>query len=885
MTTAREILTLLGANEDDHFAVGQVDSSTPTRLADVDMAVMACPPNSNTYFAINPTSERETKGRADQTTRWLAISADLDAKPGGLETEQNCHEVIDALSGILGSEPTALIHTGHGLQPIWGLEGADDLTLAEREAARLRWISLVKHVASLCGGKVDGTFNLDRLHRAPETMNVKREPHVPTSAETPGGSPVSVLRLQEACDEYDIPETPLDEVGDAEPIATWAFAERTCPYVTKMISGWASDNPPARHPWLLASSVRLSAAHRRGCITEADHVAARELLEQRFLTLLKRAGEARDPSPNEFPSAWREGVRKVETKTADGLADELGNHTCTDEKNAHGTDGTKEIGFYASGPYGHHFANERLKDEWLYVVNIGWHEWDGTRWKRQDEGQLVPIALDFIRQEMHAEIDRGEHGVDAVIKKMQRYKEFGQTLTLIRAAATATALRARAEDLDSHEGLLNCANGVLNLETGELGPHDPALLLTKTTGTDYIADFTHPDWDKAISALPDDDCRAYLQRYIGAAATGERDREAPILFQQGDGENGKTTVMEALAESLGEYSALVPDKLLDGSGNDHDTLWMTLRGVRLAYFEELPEDHVLPIARVKKLANTSTITGRYMKKDYVTFPATHSLVGNTNYAPIVRETDHGTWRRLAMMPYPFTFTGDKADPTIKRRLRNKQQQSAVLAWFAAGARIWYLADRRIGDMPEAVAEATKEWKAESDPLAAFIGESIIFTGDDSDRVLVAELLDYFNRSLATGSKAWSQTLFSRRLKAHSMIKEAGAVVDRGHRNQEKRALTRTRWNESAPGAPGYFATSRGESSSEKYRHNPAHPAQTPNPPTNHENGQNPATKKNDAETLFCSVCAVALCEADVIVGSDRCSPCDEANSPNRKATK
>ena len=126
----------------------------------------------------------------------------------------------------------------------------------------------------------------------------------------------------------------------------------------------------------------------------------------------------------------------------------------------------------------------------------------------------------------------------------------------------------------------------------------------------------------------------------------------------------------AIRHAVGDYGVLLPDKLLAGRGDEHETIWMPLRGARFAYMEELPEDHVLPVARIKKLADTPEMSGRLIGKDHVTWAATHTIVISTNYLPVVKETDHGTWRRLAMVNYPFTFTGDAKDATLKKRLKN-----------------------------------------------------------------------------------------------------------------------------------------------------------------------------------------------------------------------
>ncbi len=79
----------------------------------------------------------------------------------------------------------------------------------------------------------------------------------------------------------------------------------------------------------------------------------------------------------------------------------------------------------------------------------------------------------------------------------------------------------------------------------------------------------------------------------------------------------------------------------------------------------------------------------------------------TNYLPRVDEFDWETWRRLAMVDFPFRYrkpheeletpTDRAGDPGLRHRLRQggggRGRQEAVLAWLVEGAKQWYKPDR------------------------------------------------------------------------------------------------------------------------------------------------------------------------------------------------
>lgn len=473
-------------------------------------------------------------------------------------------------------------------------------------------------------------------------------------------------------------------------------------------------------------------------------------------------------------------------------------------------------------PLGRKMASEAMAGRFIFVTNLGWHRWDGIRWAACHEDDMVIVAADWAEGWIISLVKSGA-GAD-VIKSALRYRDVGMVRQLLAGAKTATELLVAAEHLDAHEGLLNCNNGVLDLRSGTLLPHDPQLFLTKTTGVDFVLGATHPDWTKALAALPDDDTAAWVQVHVGAAATGETDRSGPIAFHRGDGENGKTSVIGAIRQAFGDYAVLLPDKLLAGRGDEHDTLWMPLRGARLAYMEELPEDHVLPVARIKKLADTPELTGRLIGKDYVTWNATHTIVVSTNYMPRVSETDHGTWRRLVMIAYPHTFTGDLKDATLKKRLKGRAQQEAVLAWIVEGALNWYANQRDLTPLTPTIIQATEEWREDGDAIAMFVRNELHPTGSERDRIPVAELLERFNVIRPTGSQAWSATLFGQRLKAHHLVKSVTCGVNRGHRNREPMALTGVIWKASAQGAHTHPRDSELSPRDRSLWIDPAHPA-------------------------------------------------------------
>ncbi len=424
-----------------------------------------------------------------------------------------------------------------------------------------------------------------------------------------------------------------------------------------------------------------------------------------------------------------------------------------------------------------------LRERFCWAGPLGWLGWDGRRWSEIPE----PVVVDAVRQhfiELHAREARG--GAD-----QDRLRELTRLLSRSRITAvtalTQGVVRKDPRAFDAAPDLLNVANGVVDLRTGKLRAHDPKLLLTKLSPVEYRPGANCDDWQQALEVLPED-VRDYMQVRLGQAATGHAPPDDVLPVLMGGGENGKTAFLGAVSRALGDYAVLVSDRVLFSSADAHPTDLVDLRGARLALIEETPEARRLNVARLKKVVGTPEITARRIRQDPITFTTTHSLFVTTNYRPVVEETDHGTWRRLALVRFPFTFRkpGDRllsdhdrrADPGLRERVKTSAQvQQAVLRWLVEGARRWYVTDRVMPCPPAAVVCDTRAWRIEADFVLAFLDERLVI--DPDSNIQTTDLLSEFNAWLAErGQREWGDRTFSARFRDHDAVTGASILDGR-----------------------------------------------------------------------------------------------------------
>ncbi len=117
----------------------------------------------------------------------------------------------------------------------------------------------------------------------------------------------------------------------------------------------------------------------------------------------------------------------------------------------------------------------------------------------------------------------------------------------------------RKQELDSHKYLFNCENGVIDLKTGELLPHDRDFLFTKISSVAYQKDADCPNWKTFLESIfideqgqPNYEIIDFMQKAIGYSLTGDT-TEQVMFFLFGNGRNGKSTFINTVQQPLGDY--------------------------------------------------------------------------------------------------------------------------------------------------------------------------------------------------------------------------------------------------------------------------------------------------------------------------------------------
>jgi P4 family phage/plasmid primase-like protien len=437
-------------------------------------------------------------------------------------------------------------------------------------------------------------------------------------------------------------------------------------------------------------------------------------------------------------------------------------------------------------------AEQALSGRFCWASGLGWLSWTGRVWKevpdvdpveavRQWAGSRYDGVLAEQAKDKAANLSAKINGWRGVLARAK----LQGLVTLSRGIET---VQREAADFDGDPDILAVENGVIDLRTGNLNPFDSAESVTKMAGAEYRPGYRHPKWEQALSALPKS-VHGFYQDRMGQALTGYPVPDDKLIISYGGGSNGKSTVVNIIKAALGSYGQQISDRVILAANDAHPTELMDLRGVRYAVLEETPEARHLNVTRLKAVVGTESITARRIRQDSVTFSATHSLFINTNFKPVVAESDHGTWRRLALLTFPYTYRlpheelrGEydvRGDLSLKYAHQDPDIRAAALAWMVEGAIAWYGRGRQMLPVPVEIEHATRAWRSETDLIIGFADDCLDF--DPEHFTPTAQMLQAFNEwSASMGHRPWNDKTFGSRFSQHEIV--VGAKVTSGRKS-------------------------------------------------------------------------------------------------------
>lgn len=429
-----------------------------------------------------------------------------------------------------------------------------------------------------------------------------------------------------------------------------------------------------------------------------------------------------------------------------------------------------------------------------FTEEVGFLLLDAGVWRKDDRQgvrthaqAVADLVKDLANDAAQATQDGATKEEKARAGRLRAYAKHAQTSrgldSMLRELQAVQGVPASIEDFDKHPDLVACRNGVVNLRTGELGPHDATLLLTRRIDLDYDPSATCPRWeaflDEVFPKYPE--LPAYMRRLVGYGITGHTTEQCFAVLW-GNGANGKSVYTDTLTEVFRELTITTPfstfeEKSSGGIPND----LAALKGGRLVMAAEGEQGKPMAEAVLKRVTGRDLISARFMRKEFFEFRPTFLLMLATNFKPSFKGQDDGLWRRVKLIPWERFFAPEERDHRLGERLA--AEAPGIFAWAVRGAREWFA--KGLQD-PDVVRSATKEYRETSDALAGFLPG--VFVRDEAGgrvtgKVLFDAYLEWATEENLPQREVWTRRTFFAALEERGLVKRrvAGGVAFDGVR--------------------------------------------------------------------------------------------------------
>ena len=328
----------------------------------------------------------------------------------------------------------------------------------------------------------------------------------------------------------------------------------------------------------------------------------------------------------------------------------------TELKNRYVSDagvGILEISRFLIGKY--HFKTISGKIDELYVYSNGIYS-------SEESGKIIKKESQLILQNKFS-----PHNVNLIT---------GQV-------AAQTYLDGKRTDFENTSADLICIkNGILNLLTKEVSPHNPDKIFLNKIPVNYNPVADCPKIKEFILNIFNEEDIPTIQEFIGYILYRKYSfKKALILL--GERNSGKTTFIQLLNTFVGKenHSTL---SLQEISYDDFTT--KNLYGKFLNSYDDLSFVGIKSTGRFKAATGNGTISGKVKYGDIINFNNYAKLVFACNKIPQSKEEDLAYYLRWIVIDCPNSFSDDnpKTDKQLISKIATTMEMSGLLNWALEG---------------------------------------------------------------------------------------------------------------------------------------------------------------------------------------------------------
>lgn len=408
------------------------------------------------------------------------------------------------------------------------------------------------------------------------------------------------------------------------------------------------------------------------------------------------------------------------------------------------------------------------KDQYVCASIDGntWYQYFNHRWIEIEAGTSLRMSISTelralyakkaqqindARASVETEDDPKAKYLDARLQKaLDIYARLGKTndkKNIMREAQDLFYDKAFINTIDTNPHLLCCRNGIWDFKEKVFRDGKPEDYISMCTNLDYI---TLSEKTKPIEAeildfmsklFPEESLCEYMWDHLSSTLVGTALNQTFNNYL-GGGRNGKSVLVSLMTKTLGEYkgelplTAVVTQRRVGVGGLSPEIV--KLKGKRYAVMQEPRQGDILNEGILKELTSgMDAIQARGLFTDTITFIPQFKLVVCANILPEIKAQDHGTWRRIRVIPFKSLFTENpvQGDPHKPYQfLLDPAIDEKFDSWKTVFLSM--LVDRvlktggRVNDC-DIVLKESKDYQHKQDVITQFIEEKIVEAAGES----------------------------------------------------------------------------------------------------------------------------------------------------------
>jgi putative DNA primase/helicase len=217
----------------------------------------------------------------------------------------------------------------------------------------------------------------------------------------------------------------------------------------------------------------------------------------------------------------------------------------------------------------------------------------------------------------------------------------------------------KVKDIENNIDWVCLENGLFNIKTRELKPHDRSVIMLNKLPVEYDVNAKCSKFEAFMQEfVPEDYDRLALQEFFGyCLLRDQRFQKAFMLY--GSGANGKTTMLEILIKMLGE-SSVSNIELQDLDRDQYAAA--NLEGKLANIFMDIGKKGMDECRAFKNVVEGSPVDVQNKFKDRFKLRAYAKMIFATNMLPEFKEDTEAVYRRWSIVNFTKTVDADKRVP-------------------------------------------------------------------------------------------------------------------------------------------------------------------------------------------------------------------------------